>query len=461
LFILDPDVWWHLKVGQTILATHHWPTTDAYSFTAHGQPWIAEEWLGEVLAGWSVKIGGLQGLDLLFLLVGVAIVVALYALVTMRSNSKAGFVAAVLVWPLALLSFTLRPQMLAYLFLILTLIVLELFRGGKRRAIWFLPVIFLAWVNTHGTWIIGLGIVVVYWLCGLVDFRIGAIEAKRWSVKEREQIALGFLLSLIAITITPYGTEPAAFPFRFAFSLRLVQDTILEWQQMSFGIAAGKIFLSLVLGFFLLQMAFDLKWRAEEIVLFVVGTVMACLHIRFVMLFVPFCAPLLGRFFARWIDYDRSIDKYVLNGILMASAVAAMVHYFPSRSYLENRVAQESPVKAVEYLRQHPRTGPMFDSYGFGGYLIWALGPEQKVFIDGRAELYEWSGVLNDYMELASLEPAGLDVLRRYQIRSCLLRRGEALSTVLAAMPEWNEVYSDDVSTLFVRRSVQDLPARD
>src|SRR5271165_5841398 len=47
-FLVDPDMWWHLKVGETILATHRFPTTDPYSFTVHGQPWLAYEWLGEV-----------------------------------------------------------------------------------------------------------------------------------------------------------------------------------------------------------------------------------------------------------------------------------------------------------------------------------------------------------------------------------------------------------------------------
>ena len=64
-------------------------------------------------------------------------------------------------------SFTLRPQMLGYLFLILTLIALELFRQGKQWAIWFLPLLFLIWINTHGSWIIGLGVIALYLACGL------------------------------------------------------------------------------------------------------------------------------------------------------------------------------------------------------------------------------------------------------------------------------------------------------
>jgi len=47
-FNIDPDMWWHIKVGGDILRTHHWPTIDPYSWTAAGTPWIAYEWLGEI-----------------------------------------------------------------------------------------------------------------------------------------------------------------------------------------------------------------------------------------------------------------------------------------------------------------------------------------------------------------------------------------------------------------------------
>lgn len=451
-FVVDPDLWWHITVGQTILATHRWPTTDIYSFTAHGQPWIAEEWLGEVITAWVSKAGGVRGLDFLLFLLAAAIVVALYVLASMRSNSKAGFLATALVCPLAWASFTLRPQMLAYLFLILTMIALEQFRKGKRWAIWTLPPIFLLWVNTHGLWLIGLGVVFLYWISGLVEFRLGRIEATRWSASERKQISLAFLLSVAALGVTPYGTRLAAIPFQFMFSLPLVKAGIQEWQPLTFNTFYGGLFLALVLGFLALQAVLDFTWRLDELLL-VLGTIaMTCVHERFVLLFVPFFAPLLARCLARWIEpYQRSIDKYALNGILMGGVVLAMVHYFPSRANLEARIAGTFPVGAVEYLREHPVPGPMFNSYFFGGYLVSALSERQPVFVDGRAELYETSGVLDDYMQVTFLKPGGLDVLRRYGISSCLLERGSALATVLTSSPGWKKIYFDDVSAIFVR----------
>jgi len=180
---------------------------------------------------------------------------------------------------------------------------------------------------------------------------------------------------------------------------------------------------------------------------------MACLHVRFLLLFVPFFAPLFATTLARWVPpYDRVKDRYVLNTVLIAVVVACMVRYFPTRADMQRIVAQQFPVRAVDYLRQHSVPGPMYNTYGYGGYLIWSL-PERKVFIDGRGDLYEVAGVFSDYLEVAALKPAAFAVLRAHGIQSCLLERKEPLATVLAAHHDWRQLYSDDVSVLFVRRN--------
>jgi hypothetical protein len=453
-FFVDPDLWWHIKVGQNILATHHWPTTDPFSFTVAGTPWIAYEWLGDVLLGGVARYGGLLGLDVLLIVLASAVMLALYAYGTMRSgNSKAGFVASGLLCSLAFASFNLRPQMLGYLFLVLALIALERFRQGKPRAIWFLPPLFLLWINTHGSWVIGLGVIFVFLASGLVEFRYGGIEARRWSSTERMRLELVFLLCLAAVPLTPYGTRLAAYPFTVASTLPLNVGNVLEWQPMPFNIPGGKLFLAVVLAFFVAQMVLQLTWRLAEVVLFFGGILLACLHVRFLLLFVPFFIPLFATVMARWLPpYDRKKDHYFLNVFLMAAVVIAMVKYFPTRSEIQGIIARTYPVRAVEYLQQHPVPGPMFNTYGYGGYLIWML-PEQKVFIDGRGDLYEDGGAFSEYLEVSSLKPAAFTVLRAHRIQWCLLERKEPLATVLSAQPDWEQRYSDDVSVLFVRRN--------
>ena len=449
-FRVDPDLWWHVKVGQSILATHHWPTTDPYSFTVHGQPWIAYEWAGDVLLGWTSRVAGVRGLDFLLIALGAAVMLALYGLGTLRAgNSKAGFLAATVFFPLASVSFTLRPQMLGYLFLVLTLIALELFRQGRRWSVWCLPALMLVWVNTHGSFIIGLGLIALYLVCGLWDFRKGGIEAKRWSPGERRTLSLVLLLCVAVLPVTPYGMKLALYPFNMAFSQPLNIANVAEWQPMPFEMAIGKIFLAFVLVFFLLQIALGLIWRIEEVLLFLAGLAMATLHTRFVLLFVPFATPLLAAVAARWVpSYSRAKDKYLLNALLMAGIALAMVHYFPSRKNLDQKIAGAFPVQAVAYLRQHPVPGPMFNSYGFGGYLI---GAGYQTFIDGRGDLFERGGVLKDYLNVVRLKPDSLELLQQYGIESCLIESDGPLSTVLQALPGWKRLYADKISAVFVR----------
>ncbi len=455
-FSVDPDMWWHIRTGELILSTHRWAATDPYSYTAAGAPWMSCEWLGDVVFAVVYRVGGLRGLEVLLAVLASAVILALYAFATLRSgNCKAAFLVSAVLLALANASFNLRPQMLGYLFLILTLIALELFRQGKQRALWLLPVLFLFWVNTHGSWIVGLATVALYFLAGLVSFQIGSLETRRWTNAERLRLEIVFLLSLLAIPITPYGVRLAGYPFTVASSLPVSVASILEWQVMPFNLAGGKIFLALLLGFFLAQVVFRFSWHLAEFVLFLFGTAMACLHVRFLLLFVPFFAPLAATMLARWAPaYHKAKDQYLLNFAAMAGIVIAMVHYSPTQADMEKKVADQFPVQALEYMRAHSVPGPLFNSYGFGGYMIEA---GYKTFIDGRSELFEQTGVLGDYMHMTLLKPGALQVLRGYGIQSCLLQRDEPFATLLASSADWNKVYSDPVSALYVKRNVSDV----
>jgi hypothetical protein len=452
-FVVDPDVWWHIKNGQNILATHHWPTVDPYSFTVNGTPWLSYEWLGDVAIGFVGRFG-LQALDALLIVLASIIMLAVYYLAALRSgNSKASFVSALLLSIFAFGNFTLRPQMLGFFLLLICLTLLERFRQGSSRALWFLPPLFLLWVNMHGSWVIGLAVVVVTLVCGLLEFHIGTVEGIRWTQEQRIQLESALLASIAMIPFTPYGTQLAAYPFTVASSLPLNVANIKEWLPMPFNLAAGKLFLALIVAVFVLQAFYRFTFRLEEWVLALGGIVMACLHVRFVLLFVPFFAPMLATMLARFIPgYYRAKDKFVLNAALMSSAAVATVWYFPSRADLDQKVERVFPSRAVSYLHSHPLQGPLFNTYGYGGYLI-AYLPEQKVFIDGRGDLYEVGGAFSDYLQATNLKPAAFSVLKSYGIRACILDRGEPLAVVLGNHPDWKRVYSDDTSVILVRKT--------
>ena len=141
-----------------------------------------------------------------------------------------------------------------------------------------------------------------------------------------------------------------------------------------------------------------------------------------------------------------------MNAIMMTFVLAAIVWFFPSRAALESIMQEKWPVRAVAYLRQHPAPKPMLNSYGYGGYLIWQMSDVNKVFIDGRADIYERTGVLLDYLRIARLAFPAPFLLKAYNVQSCLLERQETLVTLLDASPEWQKIYGDQISVLYVRR---------
>ena len=453
-FSVDPDVWWHIKVGATLLSTHRFPTMDPYSFTSAGSPWIAYEWLGESLLGAVERAWGLSGLMALDLVLTAAILFALYVLATLRSgNSKAAFITCAVFLPLVYPSCTLRPQMLGYFFLVLSLIILERFRQGHTGALWFLPPLFLVWVNIHGSFVIGLFALGVYGASGLVDIHWGGVASRLWTSAERLRLELVALLTLIALTITPYGTEVCLYPVNMAFSQPVNVANIVEWQSIKFDAFFGKLFLVLVLSFVLAQVTLRLTWRLAELVLLFSGVVAACLHLRFLLLFVPFCAPLLAVVVARWVPpYEPAQDKPAMNAILMTLVVATIIGLFPSRAGLKTIMEKDWPVQAVAYLRQHPAPQPMYNTYAYGGYLIWQMSDVNKVFIDGRTDIYERTGVLADYLSISRLDFPAPFLLNAYNVQSCLLDRKDTLVTLLNASPEWEKIYGDPITVLYVRR---------
>jgi hypothetical protein len=458
----DPDTWWHIAVGQRILSTHKFPTSDIYSFTAQGVHWIAYEWLGEIVMAMTAQAGGLVGLATLQMCMVASLTWLLYYYAYMRcGNWKASFVATGLLLPIATAIFSLRPQLFGYIFLLLTLICLEHFRQGHSRSLWILPPLFLLWVNVHGTFVFGLAAIGVYFASGLVKFEAAGLIAEPWTGRQRVQLLFTLFLSTAALLVTPYGSELAAYPLQMATMQPLNVASIKEWQPLSFSLFLGKYLLTFVLAIFVGHIFYPLKYRLHELAMLLFGVYAACAHLRFVLIFVMLIAPIAATFLAEWMQpYEADKDKYGLNLAIMVLLAIVAARFMPRRTELETVVAKDYPVAAVEYLRQHPMPTGMFNEYGFGGYLIWQLGPQHKVFIDGRADMYEYSGVFQDYMSIINLDLNALSLLRRYNIQSCLIGRRSALATLLAASPEWKPIYTDDLSEIFVRSRPDAFPGR-
>lgn len=453
LFRLEPDTWWHIKLGQQILVTGHWLKADIYSFTAYGNNPLAYEWLGEVVLWLAYKIGGLKGLQILLFGLTSTILVLAYYLGCLRSrNSKSAFAATIAIAPLAAMTFTLRPQLLGYILLLITLIILERYRAGLQKSLWILPPLFLIWVNTHGSFILGYCILGLYWFCGLRRFEVGGLRMEPWTKKQRIHIEIVFLLSCLTLPITPFGGQAAVFPIEKALYFPQQAAHIEEWLSLNFSLWEPKLMLLLLLGFLLVQVTHRLNFRVEDLFLVFFTAYMTCVHTRFVIIFALIFAPMAALVLANWLPaYEPEKDKPVINAVLIMAIALGVVHAVPSRKHLAKIVSEKFPVAAVHYLKEHSVPRPMYNAYAFGGYLLWAMGPKHKVFIDGRGDFYERAGVFSDYIKIQNIRPEALAILHTYHVNSCMVKRNGPLATLLSVRPNWKEIYKDSLSAIFVR----------
>jgi hypothetical protein len=453
----EGDTWWHLAVGERILSTGHWPTSDIYSFTAFGNAWVADQWLGEVILALAMRWGGSRGLAVLLTLLSAVFLGLLFYYSCLRSGKvKAAVLACVAMLPMASTCLTLRPQLVGYIFLPITLICLEYFHQGHAKALWVLPLVFLFWVNTHGTFVLGLAVMAAYGVSRLKGFRLGKFVAQAWSVSQRRQLAVVSLICLLVLPLTPYGTRLAAFPFDLMFLHPEVSASVTEWHPMPFSQPLGFMFLGLVLVAIAALLFLRREFRVEEVLFLLVAVGEATLHMRFVVFFVILFTPFLAALLAPWMPaYEATKDRPILNAALIAAVFAGITLTFPSPERLQRALAREYPQGAVEYLRRHPVPRGMFNEETWGGYLVWALGPDHKVFVDGRAELYDSPGVISDFFEIVRPSHQTPSLLRKYGIEAFLLHRGKPLEKYLASQPAWETAYQDDVSVLFVRKPPQ------
>lgn len=449
----EPDTWWHIAVGEHILTTGTWPTADFFSHTARGNHWIAYEWLGEVVMALAAR-GGSRGTAFLLISMGSAILLLLYYYCFLRCRDyKASCVACIAVLPLMALFLTLRPQLMGYILLLLVLICLRRFRLGEQTNLWILPVLFLLWVNIHGSFAFGLMAVGAYWISGQIRWSCKGLIEGTWTPQQSIHILLVALVSTLMLLVNPYRSQAAAYPFEMALLQPINIANIREWQPMTTDNIIGKVFIVLVLLFFLVQVLTRFSYRLEELGLLLFSAYSAGIHRRFLFVFLIFFTPVLAALLVRWIPrYQTAKDKPALNAATVFLIVIGMVQFFPTLGELRKVEEASYPRQAVDYLRQNPIPGPLFNEYGWGGYLSWAGVPREGVFIDGRADLYEYAGVLPDYLRVMRLAPDAFPLLRKYGIQSCLIRREDPLSTVLSALPDWERAYADELSVIYVHK---------
>ena len=448
--IADPDIWWHLRNAEYLMKLHQFPRHDLYSFTVTGHPWVNSEWLSEIPFYLSWRFGGLEGVHALMLFLILMIFLGLLYLCYKESrNFKASFAACCLATLLARVSFGPRTILFGYAYLVLLLIILQRFRQNGDGPLWLIPPLFCLWANTHGSWLLGFIVFSIVGVGGLIQRSWGRIPSETWNPLQRNKIVLTALASAAAVFINPFGAHLAFYPFDLAFRQKLNISHVAEWVSVDFHDARGKVVFLVLFILLLGALLRQNRWSFSDVVLVVFALYSGLTYVRFLFLLGIIVAPLISKFLDFAPPYCPSRDKPLLNASIIVLVITGIAWYWPNSAELQSSVNREYPSEALRFLNRNPPQGRMLNFYLWGGYLGWN-DRNLKIFVDSRVDIFEYEGVLKDYLDLVSLNHPE-SILAKYHIRYVLFPRGEPLTRALERDSNWKIIVSNDLSVLLER----------
>jgi hypothetical protein len=442
---IDPDLGWHLRNGQTILATRGISHIDQFSFTMAGAPLNNFEWLWDVLAASVNQAAGWPGMALANALTVGLTLCCIYLTLRFR-RVAAPFAAAGI--GLAMLNLAayedFRPGMAGALMSAACLLALDLYRRRPRwRVLAALGAVEVVWANLHASFVLGPG------LCAL--YAAGALRERKHGVAMRLGV-MSFLLIGLAC-LNPAGANLMRFTLgasRLPFNRNLIQ----EWMPPDFREAAFLPLTVTVLISIGLPLLLRTRWpEPHRAALLLAGTLAVFQSVQFLPFYAVAAVPVLAEMaqdaFNKHLQLRLRVPHVLLCCALLVGLLGIQLQRLQPDSY-EGILAKRFPTAAVSFIEREQLRGPMWNDFDWGSYLIWAL-PRLPVFVDGRAELYG-QNFLQRYIDVSFGRTPANDVLDEYGIRLVLIAPNSALATELRQLPSWQEAFHDQTASVFVRR---------
>ena len=450
--IADPDIWWHLRDAQILVQQHHWVRVDQFSYTVAGTPWVNSEWLSELLFYGLWKLHGVTSLFFGYVVIVELLMIGILVLAYRASDSiKASAVATGWAVVLAVVNFGPRTILLGWACLLALMFVLWKLMKDGDAPLWTVPLIFLLWVNLHGSWLIGLIVFGIVVGSGFVSGTWGKVVAEKWTPATRRRLLITSGAIVPMLFVNPYGYKEVFYPFDLAFRQKLNVAHVVEWASVNFHEPRGKIVFALLLALLLLALAGRRQWKLAEVGMAGFGLYMSLTYVRFLFPAAILIAPILARQMDFMPPYKREVDRSWLNALFSAALLAAIAWRWPSAKIINDDLAKKMPIGGVQYLQTHMGSGErVFNHYVYGGWMIWSQ-PPIPTFVDSRTDIFEYKGVLADYLDAIGLKNS-LAIVDRYHANYIFFpSKDDPFTYLIRHIEGWHVVYDDGVSCVFER----------
>lgn len=460
---IDTDTWWHLKAGSWMVEHREILREDPFSLTRQGQPWVNPGWLAQILLFGLYSLGGFPALNIFTALM--VLIAFTFVWFTMEAPVYLRAFILLLAVTVSGVYWAARPHILSFALTGAFLWILDNHRRGMRKAIWLLPPLMALWVNLHGGFAIGFLLLGAYGAGALVEMIWPVLRRQRrlaecWAA-DRDAIgslALAAGASILAVGLNPHGFAMLAYPFK-TISIGALQDFIQEWQSPDFHQLPVQPFLWMLLLIMVAWAYSKRKTYTAEVILVTGFAYLAFMAGRNIALFALVAAPSLARHAQGALEPHLRLNlrpdsahprrQRILNGLLFALLLlaAGVKMSLPLRSETNVRAIRgQAPVDAVAALKRESPPGALFNSYNWGGYLIWAAYPEYLTFVDGRTDLFD-DEILETYLLAWRAEPGWRAVFREWDIHVALIEPEAPLTEALLDAG-WEVRYSDDRAVL-------------
>ncbi|MFC1584187.1 hypothetical protein ACFL5V_01425 [Fibrobacterota bacterium] len=486
--LTNTDIWWHLATAREMLKSGAFLFQDPFSFTPSSDLWINLHWIFQLVTYGIHKLTGVAGLVAAkCLLFSLAWVILLYAIPGRKAAWFSVFILSVLAFQGRYLVLV-RPAVFSLLFMAVFIFCLERYlQRGKRSYLLYLLPLQVIWANSQGLFILGPVIFGLYAAGEIADGLLGkkgiAQPLPRSRITQQKPLELPLLagFSLLACVINPYGTKGLWYPFRLfarinATGTDIYSDNVSENMPFFSLLAEEPAYIYAVLiASTLLAVSFFYnreKVRIPHVLLCLAFLYLALLAKRNIILFYVTAAPILCCYLpgCRLIP-ARVRGRAVKTGLkIFAAAVLAYLGTAHASVIAISPKAEcispfRYPGEAVEYLRQYPVSGHMFNSIRDGGYLIWNLYPSGRVFIDGRL-IIRSPMFFGQYLKVLDHPELFHGIRQKHDITHVLLPtaifyRYLNLARALYKNPDWRLVHTNGSSVLFVLDSLARTPALD
>jgi hypothetical protein len=453
--LLDCDTGMHIKAGEYILNHLSVPKHDIFSAAAEPLPYVAYEWLSQVIMASVYRAGGLTGIVAFFSFL-IAFTYYLFFRILKKENGNivVTIVVALLVISASSVHWLARPHMFSILLFIIWYFILDLYQYKNKNYLYLLPLTMIFWVNLHGAFILGFMLCGIY-LLGNIILMIRESKPLKDIYKTKAKYLFYLLLFIIAASLlNPNGIKGLLQPLT-VISDKFLVNHISEYLSPDFHNSNCFPFQMLLLLMIVILFFSKREKNIIEMTLTVIFTAMALYSVRNIPFYAIIIAPVLVRREDSILYETKPESGLYFRDCLWLLLPSFIVAGLAVNGNIRHQFDESlKPVYAVEFLKTQNLQGNMFNEYDFGTYIIYSAYPQYKVFIDGRAEMYGAERFKN-YYRIQKIKPGWEKILEKYNVNFMIINSDSTLSKFLLSDHNWKLIYSDAVADIYVKNITQ------